>query len=149
MLTIKNIDKAIGMMCYGRDIYHIRTTTNTIGEQSYVFEFDAIQDGQVPTPQTCAQRSQVIQLISENRAYIEAKNNYDGDIHLQQQIGFKEWFELMKNFVASEEKKLDDFVTVFGDGFTPFRIEDAQYATLSSFITAHKVGVLNEKRCKK
>ena len=48
MLTIKNIDKAIGMMCYGRDIYHIRTTTNTIGEQSYVFEFDAIQDGQVP-----------------------------------------------------------------------------------------------------
>ena len=48
MLTIKNIDKAIGMMCYGRDIYHIRTTTNTIGEQAYVFEFDAIQDGQVP-----------------------------------------------------------------------------------------------------
>ena len=48
MLTIKNIDKAIGMMCYGRYIYHIRTTTNTIGEQAYVFEFDAIQDGQVP-----------------------------------------------------------------------------------------------------
>ena len=33
-------------------------------------------------------------------------------------------------------------------GFTPFRIEDAQYATPSSLITAHKVGVLNEKRCK-
>jgi hypothetical protein len=32
--------------------------------------------------------------------------------------------------------------------FTPFRIEDAQYATPSSLITAHKVGVLNEKRCK-
>ena len=48
MLTIKNIDKVINMMCYGRDIYHIRTTTNTIGEQAYVFEFDAIQDGQVP-----------------------------------------------------------------------------------------------------
>ena len=33
-------------------------------------------------------------------------------------------------------------------GFTPFRIEDAQYATPSPLITAHKVGVLNEKRCK-
>jgi hypothetical protein len=33
--------------------------------------------------------------------------------------------------------------------FTPFRIEDAQYATPSPLITAHKVGVLNEKRCKK
>jgi hypothetical protein len=32
--------------------------------------------------------------------------------------------------------------------FTPFRIEDAQYATPSPLITAHKVGVLNEKRCK-
>jgi hypothetical protein len=31
---------------------------------------------------------------------------------------------------------------------TPFRIEDAQYATPSPLITAHKVGVLNEKRCK-
>ena len=33
--------------------------------------------------------------------------------------------------------------------FTPFRIEDAQYATPSPLITAHKVGVLNEKRCKR
>ena len=48
MLTIKNIDKVINMMCYGRDIYHVRTTTNKVNEQSYVFEFDAIQDGQVP-----------------------------------------------------------------------------------------------------
>jgi DNA mismatch repair protein MutS len=32
---------------------------------------------------------------------------------------------------------------------TPFCIEDAQYATPSSLITAHKVGVLNEKKCKK
>jgi hypothetical protein len=31
--------------------------------------------------------------------------------------------------------------------FTPFRIEDAQYATPSPLIAAHKVGVLNEKRC--
>jgi hypothetical protein len=43
---------------------------------------------------------------------------------------------------------------------TPFRIEDAQYATPSPLITAHKVGVsqgssgtdvpafVNEKRCK-
>jgi len=43
--------------------------------------------------------------------------------------------------------------------FTPFRIEDAQYATPSPLITAHKVGVsqgssgtdvpafVNEKRC--
>lgn len=48
MLTIKNIDKAIGMFCYGREIYHITTFTNTIGEEAYVFEFDAIQDGKVP-----------------------------------------------------------------------------------------------------
>ena len=34
-------------------------------------------------------------------------------------------------------------------GLTPFRIEDAQCATPSSLITAHKVGVLNEKRCKR
>ena len=33
--------------------------------------------------------------------------------------------------------------------FTPFRIEDAQYATPSPLITAHKVGGLNEKRCKR
>ena len=31
---------------------------------------------------------------------------------------------------------------------TPFRIEDAQSAAQSSLITSHKVGVLNEKRCK-
>jgi len=48
MLTIKNIDKVINMMCYGRDIYHVSTTTNKVNEQAYVFEFDAIQDGQVP-----------------------------------------------------------------------------------------------------
>jgi hypothetical protein len=35
--------------------------------------------------------------------------------------------------------------------FTPFRIEDAQYATPSPLITAHKVGVYpkGEKRCKR
>jgi hypothetical protein len=44
MLTIKNIDKVKYMMCYGRDIYHITTTTNKIGEHAYVFEFDAIGD---------------------------------------------------------------------------------------------------------
>ncbi len=32
---------------------------------------------------------------------------------------------------------------------TPFCIEDAQYATPSSLITAHKVGALNDKKCKK
>ena len=32
---------------------------------------------------------------------------------------------------------------------TPFRIEDAQYETPSPLITAHKVGVLNEKMCNK
>ena len=34
------------------------------------------------------------------------------------------------------------------DSFTPFRIEDAQYATPSPLITVHKVDGLNEKRCK-
>jgi hypothetical protein len=75
------------------------------------------QNGQVPTPQTCTQRNQVKQLIAENRAYIEVKKNYDGDIHLQQQIGFEEWFELMKNYDIEEEKNQNDFVTVFGGGF--------------------------------
>jgi hypothetical protein len=46
MLTIKNIDKVINMMCYGREIYHVSTTTNKIGEQAYVFEFDLIDSGQ-------------------------------------------------------------------------------------------------------
>jgi len=32
--------------------------------------------------------------------------------------------------------------------FTPFRIEDAKLAAQSSLITAHKAGVLNEKKCK-
>lgn len=44
MLTIKNIDEAIGDKCYGRSIYHIGRHTNALGEQSYVFEFDAIED---------------------------------------------------------------------------------------------------------
>lgn len=48
MLTIKNIDNAIGMMCYGRDIYHVGNHKNKTGQESYIFEFDAIQDGQVP-----------------------------------------------------------------------------------------------------
>ena len=33
--------------------------------------------------------------------------------------------------------------------FTPFRISDAQRRPPFPFITAHEVGVLNEKRCKK
>ena len=45
MLTIKNIDKVINMTCYGRQIYHINTHKNTIGEESYVFEFDLIDSG--------------------------------------------------------------------------------------------------------
>lgn len=48
MLTIKNIDKVINMTCYGREIYHVSNHTNALGEHAYVFEFDAIQDGQVP-----------------------------------------------------------------------------------------------------
>jgi hypothetical protein len=46
MLTIKNIDKVINMNCYGRDIYHVTTTTNKIGEHAYVFEFDLIDSGE-------------------------------------------------------------------------------------------------------
>ena len=46
MLTIKNIDKVINMTCYGRDIYHVTTTTNKIGEHAYVFEFDLIDSGE-------------------------------------------------------------------------------------------------------
>ena len=44
---------------------------------------------------------------------------------------------------------LVDYSSLFD--FTPFRIEDAQYATPSPLITAHKVGVYpkGEKRCKR
>ena len=45
MLTIKNIDKIIGMMCYDREIYHIHCQTNQIGEESYVFEFKSCGSG--------------------------------------------------------------------------------------------------------
>ena len=42
MLTIKNIDKVINMKCYGREIYHVREHTNSVGQGEYVFEFDLI-----------------------------------------------------------------------------------------------------------
>ena len=45
MLTIKNIDKVINMTCYGRDVYHVTTHTNKVGQESYVFEFDLIDSG--------------------------------------------------------------------------------------------------------
>ena len=45
MLTIQNIDKVINMTCYGREIYHVRNHKNTIGDESYVFEFDLIDSG--------------------------------------------------------------------------------------------------------
>jgi len=33
------------MTCYGRDIYHVTTHTNKVGQESYVFEFDLIDSG--------------------------------------------------------------------------------------------------------
>jgi len=39
--------------------------------------------------------------------------------------------------------KLEELITPF----TPFRIENAQSNVTFSLIYAHKVGVLNEKRC--
>ena len=45
MLTIKNIDRIRNMKCYGREIYHIRNHKNTVGQESYVFEFDLIDSG--------------------------------------------------------------------------------------------------------
>lgn len=100
-------DQRIG--CYGPGYF----TSNLLDNNLCMY----FQSGQVPTPQTYMQRKQVNQLISENRAYIEAKKNYDGDIHLQQQIGFEEWFELMKNYTIEEERTLNDFATVFGSCF--------------------------------
>ena len=40
------------------------------------------------------------------------------------------------------------FKHVFSPHITPFRIQNAQRGPPFSLITAHKVGVLNEKRCK-
>jgi hypothetical protein len=45
MLNIKNIDKVINMTCYGREIYNVRTYTNTVGQGAYVFEFDIHDSG--------------------------------------------------------------------------------------------------------
>lgn len=45
MITIKNIDSIRNMKCYGREIYHIREFTNSIGQGAYVFEFDLIDSG--------------------------------------------------------------------------------------------------------
>lgn len=45
MLTIKNIDKVINMTCYGRQIYHVREFTNSVGQGAYVFEFDIHESG--------------------------------------------------------------------------------------------------------
>ena len=55
-------------------------------------------------------------------------------------------FEDSDLYEKMKETGVDKFYTK--KWFTPFRIEDAQYATPSPLITAHKVGVLNEKRCK-
>lgn len=70
MLTIKNIDKVINMKCYDREVYHISSHRNTIGEESYVFEFDAIEDGQVPKGYN---RPQEIHLV---------RNEYNGTYRL-------------------------------------------------------------------
>jgi len=70
MLEIKNIDKVINMTCYGRPIYHISNFRNKQGEESYVFEFDAIEDGQVPTGYN---KPQQIHLV---------RNEYDGAYRL-------------------------------------------------------------------
>ena len=67
---------------------------------------------QVPTPQTADQRFQVRRIIMENKAYLEAKKNYDSDIHLQQHIAFEDWYQLMMNYDA-EEKKLSEDQTIF------------------------------------
>jgi hypothetical protein len=56
-------------------------------------------------------------------------------------------FATDKNTFYIREIAFGDF-RLYNRRFTPFRIKDAQYATPSSLITAHKVGVLNEKRCK-
>jgi hypothetical protein len=45
MITIKNIEAAIGDSCNGRSIYHISKHQNALSESAYVFEFDAILDG--------------------------------------------------------------------------------------------------------
>jgi len=53
-------------------------------------------------------------------------------------------FATDKNTFYIQEIAKGDF-RLYNRRFTPFRIEDA---TPSPLITAHKVGVLNEKRCK-
>jgi protein-tyrosine phosphatase len=69
---------------------------------------ECFQYGQVPSPQTSDQRYQVKRLILENKCYLEAKQNYDGDLYLQQEIGFEDWYESMKNFDAAEASIVEE-----------------------------------------
>jgi hypothetical protein len=70
MLTIKNVDKAIGMMCYGRSIYHVSNHTNALSESAYVFEFDAINDG------TGYNKPQEIHLIRNEGTHSHDRGTY-------------------------------------------------------------------------
>lgn len=70
MLTIENINKAIGMTCYGRDINRIGLHRNTIGEESYVFAFDVIEDEKSPKGYN---KEKEIHLV---------RNEYDGTYRL-------------------------------------------------------------------
>ena len=53
------------------------------------------------------------------------------------------------NIIKSHQTLYDQYAIEPVFYFTPFRIEDAQSASLSSLITARKAGVLNKKRCNK
>ena len=53
--------------------------------------------------------------------------------------------ELFNQNIRSREKNT---LLLIDTNFTPFRIKDAQSVRLSSLISAHSVGVLNEERCK-
>lgn len=73
-------------------------------------------EGQVPSPQTSAQRDLVSRVIQNNKKRIDAKKNYDTDVYLQQQTRFDDWFEQMKQYdmqekILSENLERGDVVT--------------------------------------
>ena len=104
-----------------------------------------------------------LKMIDIKREYIvEMKNSDLSESHLNQITSrvIDKTHLLINQIVPDANQQVHSDIQRFYDDFTPFRIEDAQYATPSPLITAHFVGVsqgssgtdvpafVNEKRCK-
>jgi hypothetical protein len=81
----------------------------------------------------------------QNREYLDIVKkiiNREYVIHKSKKLSIR----IVNWFVTNYAKQ---HFTVYEIPITPFRIENAQSASPSSFISAREAGDLNEKRCKK